>query len=155
MRKKSGSFFRITNHSDFCAGRAGNILDNLLKPLCNFAIVGNFTALVAQMRGYIFNYNNAAAHIGSKGRDSFICSSLTHKTDHGFLTALTVLRKAEQYPQWSFSNNTPLRGLCREVWFVAKTGQYEACPLPQYEVYYRCNKLAPRNSSFRLCGSWL
>jgi hypothetical protein len=102
---KSGGFFRITHHSDFSAGRTCDAVDNLLKPFRHFVTVGSFAALTAHTGRHVFDNNNAAAHVGGKGREPLLYHTFAHKTDHGFLT--------EQYPQWSYGKYTVKPKTCK------------------------------------------
>jgi len=81
---KLGGFFRITHHRDFSAGRTSDAVDNLFKPLRHFVTIGGFAALIAHMGRYVLDNNNAAAHVGSKGREPILYHPFAHKTDHSF-----------------------------------------------------------------------
>ena len=105
---KSGGFFRITNYGDFGADRSRDIFDNLFKSLRYFAIVGGFAALVTNKRRYVFNYDNAAAHICRKSRKTIPDCSLTHKTGHLFFLRLKFSVHSKRLGKYAvISHNYP------------------------------------------------
>ena len=81
----SGGFLMITYYGDFGAGGIGDAFDNVFKLPRHFTAVRGFSALTAHAGRHIFDNNNAAAHIGGKGRESILYRTLTHKASHFFL----------------------------------------------------------------------
>jgi hypothetical protein len=68
---KSGSPFGVVYHRDF---RYGGVLygtDNLLNPAGNRVVIGNFTALAADLGRNIFDNNDTASQICGKGGKTF------------------------------------------------------------------------------------
>ena len=78
-------FFGITNHGDFGSDGIRYTMNNLFKLSRHIVAEGSLAALTANMGRNIFNHDNAAAHIGGKGREFFPYRSFTHKTGHVFL----------------------------------------------------------------------
>jgi hypothetical protein len=86
----SGGLFGIVDYRDFGNHGLFDSIDNLLKAEGNLAAIGSFAALSADLRGNVFNDDDAIPEIGGKRRTAVPQFAFAHKTGHVLSSCLTL-----------------------------------------------------------------
>jgi hypothetical protein len=89
----SGGSIGIVDHRYLGKGRVLDGIDNLFKPADHIVAIGNFAALIANLRRHIFDDDDTSAYIGSKSGKTVLCFALAHKADHGISSGNYTMKK--------------------------------------------------------------
>jgi hypothetical protein len=118
---QSGGSIGIVDHRYLGKGRVFDGIDNLLKPAGYIVAIGNFAALIANLRRHVFDDDDAIAYIGSKSGKTVLCFSPAHKAGHG-VSSLRVLKSADHSAGFGMytvisHNSVPLepQTICRRL----------------------------------------